>query len=317
MSLAEQTREEAGLGTAATLPSIAEVLSLVGTGAGGDILMTLGKRPLRTGQLIAALPQFSTRSVYRYAGKLEEKGLIERRGEAGSPTTVVLSLSEPGRNLYRLLRSFESWECMTLLGEMWDCGFIAELSRGARSLTQLSNAMPDMSFHQVNRRVSLFVDAGLLTRTPAGRLKHYELTAQGRRCMTMVAAIGRWRHRHPDGDGASGLSTTEMVTILRAALPLTRLPQHAGRCIALGVASAMDDGGHRSMEMLHAAVDGEGKICADEADEGSADGSATATINTWFAALLDGNRGRIRVRGNLQLVDSCLTQLYDVLWEEA
>jgi hypothetical protein len=49
----------------------------------------------------------------------------------------------------------------------------------------------------------------------------------------------------------------------------------------------------------------------------SADGSAAATINTWFGVLLDGNRGRVKVAGNLQLVDACLTQLYDVLWQES
>jgi len=293
---------------------VATVLKLVGTGAGGDILLTLGKRPLRTGRLVAALPQFSPRTVYRYASRLEEEGLIERREEARGPLTVVLSLSEAGRSLYRLLSSFESWGCMSLLGEMWELGLIAELSRGPRSLTQLSNSITEMSFHQVSRRVNLFVDAGLLARVPAGRLNHYELTALARRCMTMIAAIGRWRHRHPTTSGAPGLSIVEMTEVLRTALPLTRLPKHAGMSIALGVSSAMDNSGHRTTKILRGSVDNEGGIAVQETLEGEEDGLATATVNTWLAALLDGNRGRIRVRGNLYLVDSCLTHLYSELW---
>jgi hypothetical protein len=55
----------------------------------------------------------------------------------------------------------------------------------------------------------------------------------------------------------------------------------------------------------------------DRAPKDTPDGLAAATINTWFGVLLDGNRGRVKVRGDLKLVDACLTQLYDVLWAES
>jgi DNA-binding HxlR family transcriptional regulator len=309
--------------------SMADVLRWVGDGAGGQILMALVKGPLRTGELTERIRRFSPRSVYRHTAQLQERELLVRVEEPGVPSVVMLRLSDPsGRSLCHLLRDFaatplaqlptkgrdfESWAPLSLFGELWELGFVEELSHGSRSLTELARSAPQMTYHQVNRRMGLFVADGLLVRIQVGHLKHYELTEYGRRRMALVAGVGRWRRRHLD-NGEPGLSTEEMATVLRTAMPLILLPAFAGMSIDLGVSGAMDANGHRDTEMLQGTIDVEGSMHCDRAVVPSASGSAGGTLNTWFAALLDGNRGRMQVRGNLPLVDACLTQLYDVLW---
>jgi DNA-binding HxlR family transcriptional regulator len=311
--------------------SVAGILRLIGSGAGAQILMALGAGPLRTNQLTDRIEDFSSRSVYRHASEMEACGLIDREQEPGVPSKVVLKLSEPaGRELFRLFRAFAttsmtrspaeddpffSWSSLNLLGELWKLGFLEELSYEPRSLAQFARGAHELTFHQVNRRVGLFLASGLLAASPpAGNGKRYELTRYGRLCMALVAGIGRWR-RHVLAPGIPGLTIVEMAAVLRAVMPLTVLPEHIGESIDLSVTGTVDASGNRDMRTLRGAVgtDGTSRYTADAAD--LAVGEAGATINIWFAAILDGNRGRMRVRRKLDLVDSFLTQLYDVLWD--
>jgi len=319
-------------GAAAPDLSVAGILRLIGTGPGGQILSALGTGPLRTEQLAQQIEDFSARSVYRHVSKMEAHQLIDRQVEPGVPSKVVLRLSQPaGRELFRLLRTFattprsrlpggasnaHSWSSLSLLSELWKLGFLEELSCEPRRLTELASGSHGLTYHQVNRRAGLFLMSGLvLVSRERGYGKRYELTEHGRRRMALVAGIGRWR-RHVTFDGKPGLTVTEMATVLRAVMPLPKFPDHVGMSLELGVSGAMDVNGHRDTKTLHGIVDGSGTMQCTEEDMSSVGGSAAATINTWFAALLDGNRGRIRVRGDQELVDSFLTQLHDILWEE-
>jgi DNA-binding HxlR family transcriptional regulator len=299
--------------------------------------MALGQRPLRTKQLTEQIRDFSARSVYRCVSKLEAFGLVARSLEPGGSSRVPLRLTEPaGRNLFRLLRSFtyESaaehrssvslpgndngdlfWDSLCLLGELWDWGFAAELSHDSRSLVDLLEIAEGNTYHQVRRKMTQFVDDDLLQSHPHnGNGRHYGLTDRGRRRMILIAALGRWRHRHFLADGTPGLEIEELATVLRIILPLVSLPEHSGRSIDFLVAGSEDRYGNRDTAELRCVIDQDGALKVSDEAGGGANGSAAATINTWFAALLDGNRGRIRVRGDLTLVDTCLTRLYDELW---
>jgi DNA-binding HxlR family transcriptional regulator len=312
--------------------SVAAILRLIGTGPGGQILMALGPGALRTGQLATSIEDFSSRSVYRHVSKMETLGVIDRTTEPGVPSKVVLSLSEPaGRELFRLFHDFaatsmsqlpgggsaaHSWSSLNRLGELWEFGFVDELSHDPRSLTELAGGPHQLTYHQVNRRAGLFLASGLLLISPVrAHGKRYELTEHARRRMALIAGIGRWR-RHVTVDGAVGLTIAEMATVLRAVLPLPAFPLHVGMSIDLGISGPLDVNGHRDKQTLRGTVDIEGIMRRGDEIKRVVEGSAAATINIWFAALLDGNRGRISVRGNLDLVDSFLTQLYDLLWEK-
>jgi len=330
LELGKDTGVEAREDTVTLERSVANVLRMIDTGAGGQILMALGSGALRTGQLADRVEDFSARSVYRRASEMEAFGLIDRNQDPGVPSKVVLRLSEPaGRELFRLLRAFATasiprspseerhflWPPLNLLGELWELGFLEELSYEPRSLAQFARGEHELTFHQVSRRIGLSLSGGLLAASPpAGNGKRYELTNYGRRCMALIAGIGRWRRRVL-ADRSPGLTIAEMATLLRATMPLTTLPEHLGESIELAITGSAEAGGQRRMQVLQGTVDSDGTLRYAAAAGESAGGSAGATINIWLAALLDGNRGRMRVRGNLGLVDSFLTQLYDVLWE--
>jgi DNA-binding HxlR family transcriptional regulator len=313
---------------------VAGILRLIGTGSGGEVLMALGPRPLRTGQLARRLHHVSERSVYRYAAKLTERELVKRFEKAGVPSTVILSLTDPaGRNLYRLLGTFaatamahlpspdntiQSWGSLDLFSQLWVSGFVERLSHEPQTLTQLAGGPHGLTFHQVTRRMRMFTEVGLLVaRPPSGHGRRYELTEHGRRRMALIASLGRWRHRYVLTGEPTGLTGTEMATLLRSALPLILLPDFAGMSFDLGVSSPSDRYGQRTAEMLQGVVGKDGAIRCDLAHETTVNGSAAGTMNTWLAALLDGNRGRMRTGGNLPLIDACLNQLHDVLWEKA
>jgi DNA-binding HxlR family transcriptional regulator len=313
--------------------SVAELLKLLGTGAAGPILMALGRSSLRTRSLRNRLPEFAERTVYRHAGNLAEHGLVVRRDEGGVPSVVSYKPSERmGRGLVRLIETYRGgadspevsglsdglfWTKVALVGEMWESGWFVRLSERPWAPTELSEATPGLSFHQVNRRLQLLRSKGLLQEcAPVGRGKRYELAPEARRAMGLVAGIGRWRERNGLREKKHGLTVTEVDTILRGILPMVELPQHRGQQIKLGIVGPTSDGDGGSCVRL-AQVVADGSLRLSDDSEAPTTAWAAATIDTWLAALVDGSRGRMRVGGDLSLVDACLEGLYQACWKPA
>lgn len=309
--------------------SVGQLLKLVGNGANGPILMALGPRSLRTKKLTEKVPIYAPRTVYRHARKLAEIGIIDREEVAGVPSTVIHSLSPAGRDLYHLLDRYAEasmpwtegpgggeglWTICSLLGEMWTYGWIDELGNGGRSATDLAEATAEMTFHQVSRRTHQLLSWGLLYETIArGHRKRYQLSDQTRHAMALMAALGRWRQQHVDGAEQGGLTVGEMTALLRAALPLLRLPEHQGRTIKMGIVGRTGQNGQRGAGSLTAHVSPGGTVrCVKE--KGAEDAWAIGVVDTWFAALLDGKRDDLRVGGDLDFVDDCLKLLHEMLW---
>jgi DNA-binding HxlR family transcriptional regulator len=313
--------------------SIGDILRLLGTGAGGSILMALGPRPLRTKALTERVPSFAPRTVYRYAAKLSQLGLVDRQEEENEvPSTVTYSLTRgPGRDLFRLLDDYMAadwlrgpekqigegaWTRLSLLGDLWDSGWIERLSWEPRSPTDLAEATDELTFHQANRRAHLVCSRGLLDHhTGRGRGVRYSLSDSARQGMALVTALGRWRQRHRYAGEEAGLTVTETMTAVRAAIPLVEIPEKRGLKIKLGAAGPTDGNGNGNggSQTLVAQVIGGGRVQLVEDSQAPADAWALGTVNTWCRALLDGNRGRMRVGGDLKLVDACLTRLHSAL----
>jgi DNA-binding HxlR family transcriptional regulator len=292
--------------------------------------MALGPRSLRTKTLTERIPSFAPRTVYRYASKLSKLGLVDREEGDDVPSTVTYCLTRgAGRDLYRLLDDYFSatwlrgsekqigegaWTRLSLLGDLWDCGWIEQLSRGPRSPTELGEATEGLTFHQANHRAHLVCSRGLLDQhTGNGRGVKYSLSEPARRGMVLVAALGRWRQRHGYADGGTGLSAVEMLTVLRTTLPLLEVPGKSGSRIKLEVAGATEGNGATDPEALVGRVGSAGRIGLAANPEAPVDAWVSGTVNTWCRALLDGNRGRMRVGGDLQLVDAYLTRLHGAL----
>lgn len=310
--------------------SIGDVLRLLGVGATGAIVMALGEGPLRTKNLTQRVPGYSPRTIYRYAGKLADLDVVDREEEPGVPSKVVHTLTEPcGSELYNLVNSFadasmtrlpeggidaQSWAALGLLADMWEAGMVGELSCDPRSPTELARESGNLSYHQVNRRAGLFSTAGLVDEEEGpGRRRNYSLTDKTRRTMGLVVGIGRWRHHHVIAEDEEGMTREEMATALRAAMPLVKAPQYAGKCLRLDVLG-VDEAGGGEGDRVWVEVEEDGTLhsCAEETPR--VDGWGRGKVETWIPAILDGEPSKVLVGEDVDLVSDCLARLHEVLW---
>jgi DNA-binding HxlR family transcriptional regulator len=309
-----------------------EVLRLLGAGASGAILMSLGPGPLRTKELTERVRGYTPRTVYRYAGKLTDLGVIERHEEPGVPSKVVHSLIDPcGRELYELLNAYaeasltrlpngeidaHAWGSLALLADMWESGMFEALNFGPRSTTELARGDHDLSYHQVSRRAGLVAIGGFIRETSlAGRRRAYELTEKSRRAMALIVALGRWRRRHIVPAGTTGLTPREAGGVLRAALPLVSLPEHAGK--SFGISISAEEMGRGGAEAVWATVEREGSVHSCEGPLPKVDAQAHGEVASLVDMILDGSQKRLRGEGEHQMIDSCLARLHAILWERS
>jgi DNA-binding HxlR family transcriptional regulator len=311
--------------------STAEVLRLLSAGATGSILMALGEGPLRTKNLTERLSDYAPRTVYRYAGRLAELQVVERREETGVPSKVVHTLTvECGQELYDLVNRFadasltrlpdgridaHAWAALRLLADLWETEILKELSYGPKSPTELVRGSHGLSYHQVNRRAGLFKTAGLLCEWQGrGRRRCYALTEKTRQAMALVVGVGRWRHHHVVAEDEEGMTGPEMGTVLRASLPRVHLPAHAGKRLKLSVLS--EDAG-LDEELVMAEVGKDGNVRTRAESSGTVDGWGRGQVKAWIPAILDGDSSKVLVGEDEQLVDDLLRGLHETLWTPA
>lgn len=312
--------------------STADVLRLLSAGATGAILMALGEGPLRTKSLTERVPGYAPRTIYRYAGKLAELDIVEREEEPGVPSKVVHALSDPcGTELYELVNRFadasltrlpdgridaHAWASLGLLADLWEAGMVEELSCEPLSPTDLARGSHGLSYHQVNRRAGLFKTGGLVCEIEsegAGRRRLYALTEKTRRKMGLIAGIGRWRHHHVVVEDEEGMTAAEMATVLRTALPLAKLPEHAGKCLRLSVRSEDGAAGSEGEEVwVEVEADGGLHSCAQPPADPA--GWGRGTVGGWITAILDGESSSILVGGEEGVIGDCVRGLWETLW---
>jgi DNA-binding HxlR family transcriptional regulator len=317
-------------GTCVAGASIAEALRILSAGATGAILMALGEGPLRTKGLTERVPGYAPRTIYRYAGKLADLEIVEREEQPGVPSKVVHSLTDPcGTDLYAIVNRYadasltrlpdgridaQAWASLGLLADLWEAGMIEELSCAPRSPTELARGPHGLSYHQVNRRAGLFKTAGLLSETEGpGRRRCYSLTAKARRKMGLIAGIARWRHDHVVDEGDVGITPEELATVLRAALPLARMPEHPGKRLRLSViADQAAPGSEGETVWVEVGRDGSLQSCASPFAE--VDAWCRGRVSSWIPAILAGEPGRVLAGAEEKIADDCLRRLHDALW---
>ncbi len=312
-----------------TKPTTPEILRLLGGGAGGAILMALGAGPLRTKELTGRIDGYTPRTVYRYSKKLAALGLVERHAETGVPSKVVHNLTEPaGRELFELIDAYadaslsrlpsgeidaHAWASLSLLADLWESGLVEELNLGARTPTELARLGHGLTYHQVNRRAVLFTVGGFLREDALpGRRRAYTLTERARRGMALVAGLGRWRRRHVLRERTSGLSPREAGGVLRTALPLVSLPEHAGK--GFGIEILPEEMHGSEGDAVWASVGEGGAVLSCEEPPSLLDGQVRDRVPALVDAILDGPRRELDASGDARLVTACLERLHATLW---
>jgi DNA-binding HxlR family transcriptional regulator len=309
------------------------LLRLFGAAVPGSILFALADGPLRTKDLTTRVPGYTPRTVYRYAGKLGEIGAIEREEEPGVPSKVVHSLTDPsGIELCELVNRFaraslqvlpdggivpHSWGSVTSLSDLWESGMFKELIAGPCTATELAGVSHDLSFHQVSRRINLFMIGGMLYEAEDGRKRRrFELTEKARRGVSLVAGLGSWRERYAVAPGETGLTLEETADVVRAVVPLVVLPEHAGKCFRLEVALPAGNNGSEG-EVVWVELDPEGRAAARAGPLEQCEGWGRGEAGDWLDTLV---RGEARVPAGgpeSGVVDDCLEQMQAALWAPA
>lgn len=313
------------------LDQVTDVLALLGAGAGAEILMALGRGPLRTEELVERIAVYSPRTIYRYLDRLDGIEVIEREEEPGVPSKVINRLTEArGTGLYELIDEYarisldrlpdggivtHSWKRLEMLADLWRSDMLGALNAGPSTVTELAQASSSLGFHQVSRRVGLYVAAGLIEVSGVGgRRRRYRPTRHLRRGMALIAGLARWRESGEGSETGSSLTAGETARLLAASLPLVASREDAGKRFKLAVRGR----GPKNQEeevLLWAAVRADGAIeCL--ADGTSADASASGAIDAWLDLMTLGRRAGLRVDGgDGRRLTACLEQLHATLWQ--
>jgi DNA-binding HxlR family transcriptional regulator len=309
--------------------STADILRLLSAGATGAILMALGEGPLRTKRLAEHVPSYAPRTIYRCAGRLVGLAVIEREEQPGVPSKVMQALSDPcGTDLFGLITRFADasftrlpdgridaydWASLGLLADLWEAGMVEELVHEGHSPTEMSKGSHGLSYHQINRRTGLFLTAGMLSEGQRSAPSHsYGLTEKTRRRMGLVAGIARWRHQHVVAGGEEAMTSIEMATLLRAALPLAKIPEHAGKCMRLNVLGE-DDVPGADGQIVWAEVALDGTIHSRAEQPAEPHGWARGRVNDWIPVALGGETGAVLFGGEL-LIGDALPSIYRSFW---
>lgn len=291
--------------------------------------MALGDGPLRTKELTGRVRGYTPRTIYRYAARLAELGIVERQEEPGVPSKVVHSLSEPaGRELFELVGAYadaslsrlangeidaHAWGSLSLLADLWESGLIEELNLGPRTPTELARVDHGLSYHQVNRRTGMFAIAGYLRESTDGsRRRIYSLSEKARRGMALIAGIGRWRRRHVVPEGTMGLTPRELGAVLRTALPLVTLPEYAGK--GLGIEIAAEEMPRGEAEAVWARVGAGGGIVSLPEPLPQLDAQAHGRVSAVVDAIVQGHHRELKAHGDTGLIKTCLERLHSTLW---
>jgi len=81
---------------------------------------------------------------------------------------------------------------LDVIGDRWALLVVRELMLGPRRFTELAAGLPGIGTDILTARLRALADAGVLSRTGAGRSQRYELTGQGRALRPVLAELGRW-----------------------------------------------------------------------------------------------------------------------------
>jgi len=158
--------------------------------------------------------------------RLRAAACLERHVLKGMPYTVENELTERGRGLLAVAVEVEAWlanrpggpaplgsnagkaTVRALLGG-WSSGILDELAAAPRSLTELSNAIPELSYPALARRLTAMKDTRQVeVRDAANRHKPYAITSWGSKVDAVLVAAHRWGLHHGSSTRPGNFSGT-------------------------------------------------------------------------------------------------------------
>jgi DNA-binding HxlR family transcriptional regulator len=305
-------------------------LSPVGVRAGGTVLSLLAgplcgpilrahlDGPLRLPDLRERIGGAAQTTLRGQVGNLRAIGALERHVRSGMPYTVENELTDVGRSILDVAEVVEAWleraphgpilfgsepakgAIRSLIGG-WSSTVLRALAASPLSLTELSTAIPEISYPSLERRISAMRAARQIEVLPSetGKSRPYGVTDWTRQAVGPLAAAARCECEHI-GEFADPLAQTDIEAAFLLAVPLVALPAaHSGSCLL-----AVDEGEgvepERQLTGVQVSMQRGGVVsCASEVEQDPSTW-ALGPAGAWVEAIVDGRFDGLRTGGRDQ-----------------
>jgi DNA-binding HxlR family transcriptional regulator len=198
----------------------------------------MGRKPMRLGELCEELGGASEGVVRGRLGDLHALGAIAKRG-GGMPYVVRNELTDVGHGLLRVVEVLDAWlsrapdgsialgdaaakAASRALVEGWRSRILDALAAQPLSMTELDEAIPDLSYPALARRMNALRAMGLVETAPDGARLPYRIARWGSEGVGPLLAAARFERSHLS-DPDVPLTASDVEAAVLIAGPVARL----------------------------------------------------------------------------------------------
>ncbi len=293
------------------------VLSLIAAPLSVPILRSHLDGPLRLPDLRERIGGAAQTTLRGQVGNLRALGALERHVRSGMPYTVENELTEVGRGVLAVAASVEAWLSQAPLGPIplgsepakgairalvgaWGSTMLRALAVRPLALTELSSAIPELSYPALERRLSAMRVARQVELKPdAGRgAKPYAVSEWTRQAVGPLVAAGRCECEHLAGV-TEPLTRVDIEAAFLLAVPLVDLTvNYSGSCLfAVDTGSEHDGEPGDRLAGAHIEVEEGAVVSCASSWEQEPRTWALGTVSSWVEAILEGRLERLRMGG--------------------
>jgi DNA-binding HxlR family transcriptional regulator len=293
-------------------------------------------RPSRLADVQAAVGPAPESSVRAAITSLCEVGALERSRVGGSPRAVATQLNPAGEELLFVAGELDAWlahapggpidpdseearGAIKALAGGWSTSLVRELAVHPVTLSELDEAIPEISYPMLERRINWMRRTGQIEAVQReGRGIPYIATDWLRRAIAPLCASGRFERRYLR-DLTPPITEVEVEGAFLLAIPLARLPVHSRGTCLLAAKTSNDRDRPPAAQLSGVTVEVEGGEVRsfgpslDVVPRTWAIGSP----NAWLDAVIEGDIERLRVNGaRPQLALDLVAALHAALFVE-
>lgn len=293
------------------------VLSLIAGPLSVPILRAHLEGPLRLPDLRERIGGAAQTTLRGQVGNLRAIGALERQVRGGMPYTVENQLTEVGRGVLGVATIVEAWLAQAPQGSIalgsepakgairalvgaWGSTTLRALAAQPLSLTELSSAIPELSYPALERRLSAMRAARQVELRPDGGrgAKPYAVTEWTRQAVGPLTAAGRCECEHL-AEVTEPLTRIDIEAAFLLAVPLVDLTvNYSGSCLlAVDTGSGNEGESRERLAGVHVEIEGGDVVSCVSRLKAEPSTWALGTVSSWLDAILEGRLDRLRMGG--------------------
>jgi DNA-binding HxlR family transcriptional regulator len=290
------------------------VLSLLAGPLCGPILSAHLGGPLRLPDLRERIGGAAQTTLRGQVGNLRAIGALERHVRSGMPYTVENELTAVGRAILAVAEVVEAWLAGAPQGPIafgsepakgairslvggWSSTVLRALAAHPLSLTELSGAIPELSYPSLERRLSAMrASRQVEVLNGAGKARPYAVTEWTRRAVGPLVAASRCECEHIP-EGTDPLTEIDIEAAFLLAVPLVELPMGSTGSCQLAVDIGEDEEPIQQAAGVHVDLQRGQVITCLSGLEQDPSTWALGPVQAWAEAIADGRFDNLRVGG--------------------